>query len=50
MDCRERSDGEGVTAKLTMHRRMSQYAAVMAAFTDRAADSLAASMIFDTSP
>ena len=28
----------------------SQYAAVMAAFTERAAESLAASMIFDTSP
>ena len=29
---------------------INQYAAVMAAFTERAADSLAASMIFDTSP
>ena len=35
---------------MMMHRRMSQHAAVMAAFTDRAADSLAASMIFDMSP
>ena len=33
-----------------MRRPASQYAAVMAAFTERAADSLAASMIFDTSP
>ena len=34
----------------TMRRPISQYAAVMAAFTERTAESLAASMIFDTSP
>ena len=34
----------------TMRCPINQYAAVMAAFTERAADSLAASMIFDTSP
>ena len=34
----------------TMRCPNSQYAAVMAAFTGRAADSLAASMIFEASP
>ncbi len=34
----------------TLRCPISQYAAVMAAFTGRAADSLAASMLFDTSP